>query len=80
MSVRNKFPPIFLAFSLLLIYLGTIAPGLTWANNGADGGDLITAAATGGIPHPTGYPVYMLLARFFLFLPLGSLAFGKNLL
>jgi len=80
MSVRNKFPPIFLAFSLLLIYLGTIAPGLTWANNGADGGDLITAAATGGIPHPTGYPVYMLLARFFLFLPLGSLAFGTNLL
>jgi hypothetical protein len=57
-----------------------MAPGLTWANVGADGGDLIAAAATGGIAHPTGYPFYLLLARLFLYLPLGSLAFRTNLL
>lgn len=57
-----------------------MAPGLTWANYGADGGDLITAAATGGVAHPTGYPVYLLLARIFQFLPVGSLAFRTNLL
>jgi len=78
--VRKNLPPLFLALSLLLIYLGTLAPGLTWANDGADGGDLITAAATGGIPHPTGYPTYLLLARLFQFLPLGSLALRTNLL
>jgi hypothetical protein len=65
---------------LITVYLSSIAPGLTWANFGADGGDLITAAATGGIAHPTGYPLYLLLARLFQFIPLGSLAFRTNLL
>jgi hypothetical protein len=65
---------------LLLVYLRTVAPGLTWANAGSDGGDLIAAAATAGVPHPTGYPLYLLLARLFQLLPLGSLAFRTNLL
>lgn len=72
--------PSILALSLFAIYFGTLAPGLTWANNGADGGDLIAAAATGGVPHPTGYPLYILLARAFQLLPIGSLAFRTNLL
>ena len=69
-----------LAISLGVVYLLTIAPGLTWANRGADGGDLITAAATGGVPHPSGYPTYLLIARLFQFLPLGTLAFRTNLM
>jgi hypothetical protein len=72
--------PLLLGGSLLGVYLSTLAPGLTWANYGADGGDLITAAATGGVPHPTGYPLYLLLARLFQLLPVGSLAFRTNLL
>ena len=72
--------PIFLSVSLLSVYLLTIAPGLTWANGGSDGGDLITAAAIGGVPHPTGYPLYLLVARCFQFLPIGSLAFRTNLM
>ncbi len=74
------FPPLLLAVSLLAVYLATMAPGLTWANAGADGGDLIAAAATGGVAHPTGYPLYLLLARLFQCLPLGSLAYRTNLL
>lgn len=62
------------------VYLASMAPGLTWANYGMDGGDLIAAAATGGIAHPTGYPVYLLLARLFQLLPIGSLAFRTNLM
>src|SRR5512136_2543960 len=57
-----------------------MAPGLTWANGGSDGGDLITAAATGGVAHPTGYPVYLLLAKLFQLLPVSSLAFRTNLM
>ncbi len=57
-----------------------MASGLTWANAGTDGGDLITAAATGGVPHPTGYPTYLLVAGLFQQLPLGTLAFRTNLL
>src|SRR5512136_2825733 len=73
-------PPGILALFLMGVYLTTMAPGLTWANFGVDGGDLITAAATGGIAHPTGYPLYLLLARLFQYLPIGSLAFRTNLM
>ena len=69
-----------LAVSLLIVYLMTMAPGLTWANDGSDGGDLITAAATGGVAHPTGYPLYLLVARVFQLIPVGSLAFRTNLM
>ncbi len=61
MKHAERFLPVVLFLSLLTVYGMTLAPGLTWANSGADGGDLITAAATGGVPHPTGYPVYLLL-------------------
>ena len=47
----------------LLLYGRTLAPGLTWAHDGADGGDFLSAALTGGIPHPPGYPTYTLLLR-----------------
>ncbi len=71
--------PALLGIGLMAVYLATLAPGLTWANDGADGGDLITAAVTGGIAHPTGYPVYLMLARLFQLLPFGSLAYRTNL-
>ena len=63
----------------LTLYVGTAAPGLTWANDGADGGDLISASMTFGVPHPSGYPTYCLLARLFAVLPLGSVARRYNL-
>lgn len=72
--------------SLLLIcilgifYANTLAPDITWANSGDDGGDLITAAATGGVAHPSGYPTYLILAKLFQLFPFGTLAFRTNLL
>jgi hypothetical protein len=78
--LSRHIPSLLLTVFLLAAYLHTMAPGLTWANNGSDGGDLITAACTGGIPHPTGYPLYLLLARLFQTLPIGTLAFRTNLM
>lgn len=69
-----------LVIALLVAYAFTLASDITWANRGADGGDLITAAATGGVPHPPGYPTYLLLARLFQYIPIGTLAFRTNLL
>ncbi len=60
-------------------YLLTIAPDLTWANFGSDGGELITASITLGIPHPPGYPTYVLLGKLFSLLPVGSIALRFNL-
>ena len=49
-----------LAFAL---YGLTLAPGLTWAHDGADGGDFLAAALIGGVAHPTGYPTYQWLLQ-----------------
>ena len=72
--------PLLVGGSALIVYLCTLAPGLTWANNGADGGDLIAAATTGGVAHPSGYPTYLLLARLFLAVPANSPGWRVNLL
>ena len=62
------------------VYLLTLAPDLTWANAATDGGELITAAVTLGIPHPPGYPLYVVLGKLFSLLPLGTVALRFNLL
>ena len=72
-------PPLAVGGLALLLYVATAAPWITWANDGADGGDLIAAAMTGGVPHPSGYPTYCLLARLFALLPLGPIARRFNL-
>jgi len=72
--------PIVLSLLSFSTYLVTIAPTLTWRNDGADGGDLIAAAYTLGIPHPTGYPVYIMLAKLFTLLPVGDVAYRVNLM
>ncbi len=64
----------------LIVYLLTIAPDLTWANYGGDGGELITASVTLGIPHPPGYPVYLLVGKLASLVPIGSVAYRYNLL
>ena len=64
----------------LAVYVVTLAPGLTFEHNGTDGGDLISAAWRLGVPHPSGYPTYTLLAWLFSQLPVGVIAYRVNLL
>ena len=78
--LRKSFFPLGIGLILGLAYFLTLAPGLSWANGGADGGDLITAAFVNGVPHPTGYPLYLLIAKIFQWLPAGNLAYRTNLL
>jgi 4-amino-4-deoxy-L-arabinose transferase-like glycosyltransferase len=61
-------------------YVATLAPGLTYEHYGTDGGDLVSAAWTLGIPHPTGYPTYTLLGWLFSQLSIGTVAYRLNLL
>jgi len=56
-------------------YLLTLAPTVTFG----DSGQLIAAAATLGIPHPSGYPVFALVGQLFTLLPFGSWAWKVNL-
>lgn len=75
---RWGFPPeIWLHFGVptglaVLFYALAAAPDLTWAHHGADGGELLAAAVSNGVPHPPGYPLYILLLQ-------GWLAVGQGL-
>lgn len=73
---------LFLGAGLLsfLVYVHSLAPTITWRNDGVDSGDLATAVAVGGVPHPPGYPTYLVLGEVFKLLPFGDIAYRLNLL
>ncbi len=63
------------ALLALAVYLKTVAVTVT----GEDSGELIAAAATLGIPHPTGYPLWCLFGfAFTKLIPIGDAAFRVN--
>jgi tetratricopeptide (TPR) repeat protein len=65
-----------LAFSApFVVYLVTLAPAVTFG----DSGELAAAAATLGIPHPSGYPLATLVGALFTFIPFGVIAWKVNL-
>ncbi len=71
---RNALP-FLAAAALLVVYLATLAPGVTFW----DAGEFISAAAGWGIPHPPGTPLYVTLLRgWSLLLPLPT-ALATNL-
>ncbi len=59
----------------LALYLRTLAPGLL----PGDSGEFQTLTYLLGDTHPTGYPVYLLLAKPFTWLSLGNIAYRVNL-
>ncbi|MGC9023387.1 MAG: glycosyltransferase family 117 protein, partial [Chloroflexia bacterium] len=61
------------------LYAAGAAPGLTLRYGGSDGGELAVAVYTLGIPHPTGYPTYVLLAQAVRLFPWGTFAGRLNL-
>jgi tetratricopeptide (TPR) repeat protein len=60
----------------LAMYMVTLAPTILWN----DSGELISAAATLGIAHPTGYPLFVLVGKFFSLLPIGTVAYRLNIM
>jgi len=57
------------------VYAWTAAPNVTLL----DSGEFIVAAQHFGVPHPTGYPLWTLLAWIFQLLPLGNAAWEINI-
>ena len=58
-----------------VLYVRTLAPSLLYG----DSAEFQTIAYTLGVGHPTGYPIYVLLAKLFTFLPVGDIAYRVNL-
>jgi hypothetical protein len=57
------------------LYIRTLTPGLLYG----DSGEFQTLACLLGHTHPTGYPVYLVLAKLATFLPYGDVAYRVNL-
>lgn len=69
----NEYIIFFIAFAFLTLLV-------TSTVNTGDSGELITSAHFLGIAHPSGYPLYLLLAKAFSLIPFGNIAFRIALL
>jgi hypothetical protein len=74
-SLGARLAPLVVLALSLLVYLRTLLPDMAFD----DWGELQTVPHVLGIAHPTGYPTYILVARLFELLPIGSVAFEANL-
>ena len=78
LSRRDGLVAALAGLAALALYLHTLAPTITFANGAGDSGELAAAAYTLGIPHPTGYPLYILLGFVVTHLGHGEPAFDLN--
>jgi len=65
-----------LFFMAFYVYLKTLCPTLYFG----DSGELISVMHTLGLPHPTGFPFYIILGKIFSFIPAANIGFRVNLL
>ena len=62
-------------FGTLMLYTFTAAPDVL----SGDSGEFQFAAPLLAVPHPTGYPLYILLGKLATYLPIGSIAYRVTL-
>lgn len=56
------------------LYMATLAPSVTFF----DSGEFLTATASMGSAHSPGYPLFLMYAKLFTWIPLGNIAFRIN--
>ncbi|MDR3581457.1 MAG: DUF2723 domain-containing protein [Oryzomonas sp.] len=67
---------ILLSFTIpFSVYMLTLAPSVTFF----DSGEFLTAAYSLGSAHSPGYPLFLMYAKLFTWLPLGNIAFRINM-
>ncbi|MDA8415176.1 MAG: DUF2723 domain-containing protein [Desulfobacteraceae bacterium] len=57
------------------VYMATLAPSVTFF----DSGEFLTATASLGSAHSPGYPLFLMYAKVFTWIPLGNVAFRVNM-
>lgn len=75
-SKKRDLTPVFIFFISFSTYLFTATPTFYWR----DGAEFQTVGFTLGIAHPSGFPLYSIVAKLFTMLPMGSVAFKVTLL
>ncbi len=63
---------VWLPVAVALVLLGCYWPTLAPTVGPVDGGEIVTAVHTMGVPHPTGYPLWLIVGKLFDLLPLGE--------
>jgi hypothetical protein len=74
---KNSRIDAFLILSFIVpfaVYMATLAPSVTFF----DSGEFLTATASLGSAHSPGYPLFLMYAKPFTWLPLGNIAFRVN--
>ncbi|MGH7790236.1 MAG: glycosyltransferase family 117 protein, partial [Candidatus Binatia bacterium] len=72
----SRLPAALLAVALFSVYAAGACPTIYVG----DSGELVAAVHVLGVPHPTGYPLYVLLGKLWsLAVPLGSIAYRMSL-
>ncbi len=67
-------------FGGLLVFIFSIYFYTLWPTvAGGDAGELTAAAYTWGIIHPPGYPLFIIIGKFFSYLPFGTVGWRINL-
>lgn len=79
-SVKWYYPEIIVFMAIFGVLLICNLPGMTWINTDSDGAHYILSAKYMGVAHNTSAPLYLLLGRLFLFIPLGSDAWRMGLI
>jgi hypothetical protein len=72
---RELLPAVVVSVAIFTLYTGTLVPGVL----DGDHGEFQYVPRVLGLPHPTGYPLYLLLGWLWSWLPVGTLAFRMNL-
>jgi len=75
-GIQNLILPILVFLISFGLYFYT-APRLS--TNFADSNEMIAASYTLGIPHPPGYPLYLIIGKLFSFFPIGEIAFRYSI-
>jgi hypothetical protein len=75
-STRVILGAVMVACIAVAVYARTLAPGVT----AGDSGELVLAAKSLGIPHPPGYPLWVLIAHLATLVPIGAVAARVNAL
>ncbi|MFQ6029122.1 MAG: DUF2723 domain-containing protein [Dehalococcoidia bacterium] len=75
-SLRAQLPSLLIFLGVFLVYLFTMAPTM----HARDSAEFSAVIYKLGVPHATGYPLYILLGKLFTLLPVGDIAYRVNLM
>ncbi len=79
-SYSFRFRDLVLAFLIFVVIFTNYILTLTPSVAAGDHGELATTTYVMGAPHPSGYPSFAILGKFFTYLPFGNIAYRVNLM